>query len=77
MVEQLAFNQLVLGSSPSPRTSFILQSPPKLIDDVERGIRKHEPWLMGEATVEDIDEQIVNLTEMREAKIKEDSGNAS
>ena len=23
LVEQLAFNQLVLGSSPSPRTSFI------------------------------------------------------
>ena len=29
LVEQLAFNQLVLGSSPSPRTSFLLTHPEK------------------------------------------------
>lgn len=64
------------GSPGSELNKFILQAPPKLIDHIERGIRKKEVWLLGEATVEDIDEQIANLQEQRETKVKEDSGNA-
>lgn len=65
------------GSPGAELEKFIRQAPPSIIDRIEREIRKHESWLIGEATVEDLNEQIENLTEMRDKRLKEDSGNAS
>lgn len=50
---------------------------PKHTDIVEKEIRKHNPWLMAELSVEDLDQQISDLQELREAKIKEEEGKAS
>lgn len=64
------------GASGSELNKFILQAPPSIVDKIEREIRKHETWLTGEATIEDIDEQIENLQEMRTKKASEDLGNS-
>lgn len=49
--------------------------PPKIIDIIEKDVRKNNPWLLSEMSVEDIDKEIASLQEMREAKIKEEEGN--
>jgi hypothetical protein len=54
---------------------FLSQANPKIIDLIEKDIRKKNPWLLAEMTVEDIDKEIANLTEMRETKVKEEEGN--
>lgn len=50
---------------------------PRLIEDLEKEIRKANPWLLGEMTVEDIDKEIANLQEMREVALERERGEAS
>lgn len=45
---------------------FLAVADPVIIEDLEKAIRKLNPWLMAEMTVEDIDKEIENLQEMRE-----------
>jgi hypothetical protein len=55
---------------------FLDSAPTKVIDLIEKKIRLMNPWLQGEISVEDIDKQIEDLQEMREAKLQEEeSGN--
>lgn len=49
--------------------------PPDVLDVVEKDIRKHNAWLLAEISIEDIDEEIKNLTELREQKVAESEGN--
>lgn len=49
-------------------------APPRIVDLVEKDIRRGNPWLLAEMTVEDIDKEIASLQEMRETKIKELEG---
>jgi hypothetical protein len=65
------------GSPGSELNKFILQAPPSIVDHIERSIRRKETWLLGEATVEDLDAQIAELTELREKKAAEEVGNGS
>ena len=44
---------------------FLELSDPKLVEDIEKAIRKANPWLLGEMTVKDIDREIESLQEMR------------
>jgi hypothetical protein len=44
---------------------------------IEKDVRKHNPWLLQEMSVEDIDKEIASLEEMREVKLKEEAGNDS
>jgi len=39
---------------------------PRLVEDLEKAVRKANPWLLQDMTVEDIDREIKNLQEMRE-----------
>lgn len=48
--------------------------PPAVLDVVEADIRKQNPWLLSEVTIEDIDKEIANLQELRDRKIKEAEG---
>ena len=56
---------------------FLEKAPPKIIDIIEKDVRKHNPWLMAQATSDDIREQIKELEEMLEAKLVEEAGKAS
>lgn len=47
---------------------------PRLIEDLEKACRKLNPWLLQDMTVEDIDQQIAELEEMREEVIKQEQG---
>lgn len=53
---------------------FLEGSDPRIIEDVEKAIRKLNPWLMDEMSVEDIDREISNLKEMREVAVEREAG---
>jgi hypothetical protein len=70
------------NGTPLPFTSrnlddFLDLAPPKVIDVIEKEVRKANPWLMAEMTVEDIDKEIDSLKEMREKKLEEEAGKDS
>jgi len=69
----LAFSKDSPGSTLS---QFLTAAPPSVIDLIEKDIRKHNPWLQAEMSVEDIDEEIKSLQEMREQKVREQEGKA-
>lgn len=56
---------------------FLDSTDPKIVDIIEKDVRKKNVWLMADLSVEDIDKQIEELTEMREAKVKEAEGKDS
>lgn len=53
---------------------FLTVTDPRLIDSIEKEVRRTNPWLLSDMSVEDIDEEIANLQEMRQAKIEEEEG---
>lgn len=57
--------------------TFIDAAPPAVIDHIDREIRKHEPWLQTEATVEEIDQEIEALQEMRAKAVEREAGKAA
>ena len=63
------------GSAGSNLGQFLNMADPKVVDIIEKAIRKVNPWLMADLTVEDIDQQIEELNEMRVIKVKEEEGN--
>lgn len=50
---------------------------PKHIDIVEKAVRKANPWLLAEVSVEELDKEIASLQELRETKIREEAGKAA
>lgn len=59
---------------------FLDNTDPAIIEDLEKEIRKLNPWLLDELSVEEIDKEIANLQEMREKAVKreaEKAGSAS
>lgn len=54
---------------------FLSATNPKLIDDLVKFIQDINPWLMSDVTVEDIDDQIRELEELRAKKVREEEGN--
>lgn len=67
----------VTFSKGSPGANFeqwLNSTNPKLVEDLEKEIRKANPWLLADMTVEDIDREIANLQEMREATAKREAG---
>lgn len=50
---------------------------PKLVEGLEKAIRKANPWLLAEMTVEDIDKEIENLQEMRKVAEERELGEGS
>lgn len=73
---------LYRGGKPQPfgeraLQDFLQLTDPRLVEDLEKEIRKANPWLLGEMSVEDIDKEIENLKEMREVAAEREAGEAS
>ena len=58
-------------------TKFLTQANPKIIDIIEKEVRKDNDWLVGDVTIEDIDKQIEELQELRAKKVAEEEGKES
>lgn len=57
---------------------FLDNTDPKIIEDLEQEIRKLNPWLLDELSVEEIDKEIANLQELRKkAEEREAAKNGS
>lgn len=65
------------GSKGSNLSQFLVMADPKVVDIIEKDVRKHNTWLMADLSVEDIQKQIDDLEEMKSVKIKEEEGNDS
>lgn len=55
---------------------FLDSANPKLIDLIEKEVRKANPWLLAEVSVEDIEKEIAELQELRQTKLDEQAGNS-
>jgi hypothetical protein len=67
----------VLSYNPQNLRSFLTAAPPAIIDLIEKDIRDKNPWLVGDVTIEDIDQQIEELQDLREKKVEEAEGKGS
>lgn len=56
---------------------FLNLANPVLIEDLEKSIRKANPWLMGEMKPDDIRREISNLEEMLQVAEEREAGEAS
>lgn len=56
---------------------FLEKANPRVIDLIEKDVRKANPWLLAEVSVEDIDKEIAELQELRAKKLEEDQGKAA
>lgn len=56
---------------------WLRKANPKLVDDMEFAIRKANPWLNANMTVEEIDKEIANLKDLRDDAAKRESGESS
>lgn len=56
---------------------FLHLADPTLIEELEKAIRKENPWLLADMSEEDIKREISNLEEMLEEKRKNAAGEAS
>lgn len=63
--------------TPGNLSKFLDAARPGDIDKIEKDVRDKNPWLLGDVTVEDIDEQIAELTELRQKKVEEAEGKES
>jgi hypothetical protein len=73
---------LYRGGQPVPFTERNLRdwldlANPKIVEDLEREIRKANPWLLGEMTSEDIQKEIDNLQEMLKTQLEREQGEDS
>jgi hypothetical protein len=51
----------------SPFAQWIDKANPQILADLEKEIRKFNPWLMAEMTIEQIDKEMENLAELKKA----------
>lgn len=61
----------------NPLKDFLSLANPKIVEDLEMAIRKLNPWLLAELTVEEIDKQIDELKDLREEAVKREAGEGS
>lgn len=58
------------GGPGSELGKWVLRANPKLVDALEEAIRKINPWLVGDMSLEDIDREIERLEDLKREKIK-------
>jgi len=63
--------------TPGNLEKFLQSAPPKIIDLIDKEVRKVNAWLIEDMSVEDIEREIQTLTELRDKKQEEEAGNAS
>lgn len=56
---------------------FLELANPSLVEDIEKAIRKLNPWMLAEMSVADIDREIENLQEMRKVAEERERGESS
>lgn len=67
-------NKNWIGFSRQALDNWLIVANPKIIEALEFEIRKANPWLQGDMSVEDIDLEIERLKELREDTEKRDQG---
>lgn len=70
-------NGVPIGFNTAQLEKFLDVADPALVDRIEKAVRKLNPWLLSEMTVEQIDEEIRSLEEMRAVKVEEEAGKAT
>jgi hypothetical protein len=63
--------------SPGIFDSWLQHADPKIIESLEKEIRKNNPWLLQNMSSEDIQKEIDNLLEMKEVAIEREKGEDS
>lgn len=71
-VEEVPFSES--GRGLGNLDQWLAVADPKLVEDLEKACRKLNPWMLAELSVDDIDKEIENLKEMREAAVKREQG---
>lgn len=70
---------LVRNGSPLPfnpaNLEMLLNGPVAVLELIEKDVKKNNPWLFQDATVEDLDEEIERLQEMRQDILDREAGN--
>lgn len=61
----------------SSKRQFVDRADPKIIDLIDKEIKKLNPWLLAELSIEDIDKEIASLEDMRRTKLDEEAGKAA
>jgi hypothetical protein len=56
---------------------FLDAASPRVIDLIDKEVRKANAWLIQDMSVEDIDKEIETLQELRATKVEEESGNSA
>lgn len=56
---------------------FLEKANPAIVDKIEKDIRNKNPWLLQDVSVEDIDQQMEELSELRKRKVAEEEGKDS
>jgi hypothetical protein len=72
--QQIPFSK---GSPGAELEKWLNVADPRLVDELEQAIRKANPWLLSEMSVEDIDKQMDQLREMREQVLERKRGEGS
>lgn len=63
--------------TPGALNDFLQLANPRIIEDIEKAIRKANPWLMAEMSSKDIRREIQNLEEMERVALEREQGEAS
>lgn len=61
----------------NPLNDFLELADPKIVEEIELAIRKLNPWLLNDMTVEEIDKQIEELQDLRKVAVDKERGEAS
>lgn len=65
------------GSKGATLEQWLVVANPKLVDDLEFAIRKANPWMQADMTVEEIDKEIDRFKELREQALERERGEGS
>ena len=65
------------GSPGSTLSQFLTNASPAIVDIIAKAVRKENPWLLADVTIEGIDEQIEELQETRARLVRESQGNGT
>lgn len=66
-----------VGFSKQLLEKWLDTAPPKIVEDLEYAIRKANPWLQADMTVEEIDKEIERLEELRKTVKEREVGETS
>jgi hypothetical protein len=62
------------GSPGCELAQWLAKANPKIVDDLEFAIRKANPWMQAEMTVEEVDKEMARLAEVREQILEREKG---